>query len=121
MSESLFDNVKYNIVTDLVDQGKETVQHIEECLNKVNERLYSKDVLFKRAVDIYEQMATLKEDLKALKEDFTYDEDMNPKGMDKDEVKEVVAFANKYVADGVEKLLETAATYKQLKEELVGG
>lgn len=115
MSESLFDQV------DAVKQLEDCVGSVNDFLDKMGGGMYSKDVLFKRALAIYEQMATLKEDLKALKEDFTYDEDMNPKGMDKDEVKEVVAFANKYVADGVEKLLETAATYKQLKEELIGG
>lgn len=111
MGESLF---------DLVDQGKEAAQRIEDCLNNVNERLYTKENLFNRAVDIYQQMDTLKSDLKALREDFTYDEDVNPEGLPKEDVKEVVAFANKYVSDGLDKVIETAELYKQLKEELIG-
>lgn len=108
MSESLF------------DEANEVLNRIEDNLQSVNERLYTKQNLFDRAVNLYQAIATAKEDIKALKEDFTYDEDMNPKGMDKDEVKETVAFAAKYVAAGVEKVIETAEMYKSLKEELVG-
>lgn len=109
MSESLFDEVKVGV------SYKETT----ECSVKSSDG-YTKENLFNRAVELYEQMETIKSDLKQLKEDFTYDEDVNPKGMDKNEVKDVIAFANKYVAAGVEKVIETAEMYKSLKEELIG-
>lgn len=111
MSESLFDKI---------DEAKEACGRIETLLDNVNERLYTKENLFNRAVDIYQQMDTLKSDLKALREDFTYDEDMNPKGLAKEDVKEVVSFAAKYVAESVEKVIEQAAMFESLKQELLG-
>ena len=86
----------------------------------IGQIIYTKENLFKRAVDIYQQMDTLKSDLKALREDFTYDEDVNPEGLPKEDVKEIVSFAAKYVADSVEKVIEQAAVFEALKEELIG-
>lgn len=86
----------------------------------IGQIIYTKESLFKRAVDIYQQMDTLKSDLKALREDFTYDEDVNPEGLPKEDVKEIVSFAAKYVADSVEKVIEQAAVFEALKEELIG-
>ena len=54
-----------------------------------------------------------------MKEDFTWDADYNPKGLDKEVIKEVMAFASKYVSESVDKVIEQAAVFESLKEELL--
>lgn len=79
----------------------------------------TKENLFRRLVGLEQQMETIKADIKAAKEDFTQSDD-NHEGLDKETVKEVAAFAKKYVAESVEKVIEQAAVFEALKEELVG-
>lgn len=81
--------------------------------------VYTKENLFKRAVTLNEEIAKNKADLKQLKEDFTQSGD-NPKGLDKDEVKDIMTFAAKYVADGVDKVISQAEMFKAQKEDLLG-
>lgn len=102
MSESLFNEV------------------LGEGSGDIRQLLYTKENLFKRMVDLEQQMETIKADIKAAKADFAYDEDMNPNGLPKEDVKEVAAFAKKYVAEKIEAVIEQAKMFESLKEELIG-
>lgn len=123
MGESLF-NVNMSVETEELkivnSKTGEVMFDNTSGEGHIGQIIYTKENLFKRAVDIYQQMDTLKSDLKALREDFTYDEDVNPEGLPKEDVKEIVSFAAKYVADSVEKVIEQAAVFEALKEELIG-
>ena len=49
--------------------------------------------LFKRLVDLESEKLTITADIKQLKEDAKYDEETNPKGIAKDEIKLIAAAA----------------------------
>ena len=115
MSNSIFDDV---YVTDQYTVG-DPVINVEDILNQVDTIIYTKENLFERAVVLNEQLATIKADIKQLKEDFTWDADYNPKGLDKEAIKEVMTFASKYVSESVDKVIEQAAVFESLKEELL--
>lgn len=79
--------------------------------------VYTRENLFKRLLNLEEQALTLAEDIKQAKADFTYDEDVNPKGLSKEEVKEIAAYAKKVAKDGVDKIIEDGKLFADLKEE----
>ncbi len=80
--------------------------------------VYTEENLNKRLIQLYTEIEVLKEDIKQLKTDFTYDEDMNVKGLHKDSVKLVDASAKLYVAKNYEekraKALEVFDKYTEL-------
>ena len=103
MSDSLFDNLP---------DGEYTLEQVVTDSSQV----YSRKNLFKCMVDLETQLATISEDIKQLKADFTQSDD-NPKGLDKEDVKEVSAYAKKVVADKVNTVIEQGEVFKSLKEE----
>lgn len=56
-------------------------------LNEVERVTLSEAELFKRLVQLETDKLTLAADIKQVKDDASYDEDMNPKGIQKDEIK----------------------------------
>lgn len=113
MSNSIFDTE----VLELAEEVKGFIEEVEELVGDLP--IYTKENLFERAVVLNKQLVTIKADIKQLKEDFTWDADYNPKGLDKEVIKEVMAFASKYVSESVDKVIEQAAVFESLKEELL--
>lgn len=70
----------------------------------------TKQDYFDRRVNLLSQIEDLKNDLKQLQEDSSYDADTNPKGLDKATIKRV----NKAAA------LEVAEKYEDYREEVKG-
>lgn len=122
MSNSLFDmnmNVGTGELKVVNSNTGEVIFNKESGEGHVRQIIYTKENLFRRLVNLEEQMETLKADIKAAKEDFTCSDD-NPQGLDKEVVKEIAAFAKKYVAEKVDAVIEQAAVFEALKEELIG-
>ena len=84
----------------------------------MSEQVYTEENLNKRLIQIYTEIETLKSDAKQLREDFTYSEELNTKGLQKDVVKVVDAAAKLYVANNYEekraKALEVFDKYTEL-------
>ena len=82
------------------------------------EPIYTEQNLFERLVKLYTDAQVIKEDVKAIKGDFTYDADMNPKALSKDVIKLVDKAAKLYVAAKFEEVeqesLEVFEKYKEL-------
>ena len=82
------------------------------------EPIYTEQNLFERLVKLYTDAQVIKEDVKAIKGDFTYDADMNPKALSKDTIKLVDKAAKLYVAAKFEEVqqesLEVFEKYKEL-------
>lgn len=76
-------------------------------------------VLFNRVVELTRQKNIIMEDLKQVKADAVYDETTNPKGLSKEDVADIVAFAVKYADDKYVKVIETGKRYVELEEQLV--
>lgn len=73
--------------------------------------------LFDRLVDLETQKIALMEDIKQLKTDAKYDEDMNPKGLDKEVVKVVGSAASLYAKQSWDEKFESAkAVYDKVLE-----
>ena len=85
----------------------------------MTDTIYTRKNLFDQLVRLEQQLAVLTEDIKFLKNDFTQSED-NPNGLDKDEVKEIAAYAKKVVADKVENVIEQGEVFSKLKDEFQG-
>lgn len=84
----------------------------------MTEQVYTEENLNKRLIQIYTEIETLKSDAKQIREDFTYSEELNTKGLQKDVVKVVDAAAKLYVANNYEekraKALEVFDKYTEL-------
>ena len=84
----------------------------------MSEQVYTEENLNKRLIQIYTEIETLKSDAKQIREDFTYSEELNTKGLQKDVVKVVDAAAKLYVANNYEekraKALEVFDKYTEL-------
>ena len=84
----------------------------------MTEQVYTEENLNKRLIQIYTEIETLKSDAKQIREDFTYSEELNTKGLQKDAVKLVDAAAKIYVANNYEekraKALEVFDKYTEL-------
>lgn len=82
------------------------------------EPIYNEQTLFERLIKLYTDAQVIKEDVKAVKGDFTYDEDTNPKALSKDAIKLVDKAAKLYVAAKFEEVeqesLEVFEKYKEL-------
>lgn len=84
----------------------------------MTEQVYTEENLNKRLIQIYTEIETLKSDAKQIREDFTYSEELNTKGLQKEAVKVVDAAAKLYVANNYEekraKALEVFDKYTEL-------
>jgi len=84
----------------------------------MTEQVYTEENLNKRLIQIYTEIETLKSDAKQIREDFTYSEELNTKGLQKEAVKLVDAAAKLYVANNYEekraKALEVFDKYTEL-------
>lgn len=66
----------------------------------------NKEALYTRAKALYNEMVTLEQDLEALADEFTFQEDENVNGLKKDIVKATLKAAETYVRNNVEKVEE---------------
>lgn len=80
----------------------------------------TKEQLFKVLVDLERELVSVQDAIKSTKENYTFDEDVNQDGLDKSVVKEVSAFAKRYVNESVDKVIEQGELFKNLQDELVG-
>lgn len=73
--------------------------------------------LFDRLVDLESQKLTIADDIKQIKDDAKYDEDENPQGVSKEDIK-LIAAASKIQAknDYEEKREATTAVFKKYEE-----
>ncbi|WP_443698941.1 hypothetical protein [Pseudomonas sp.] len=82
--------------------------------------IYTEEALFTRLIKLYNDEAVGKEDQKAVKKDFTYDSDMNSKGLSKDAVKLIDKAAKLFVSMKFEEkeaeALEVFEKYKALTQ-----
>lgn len=82
------------------------------------EIVYTEKNLFSRLIGLLHDLEVLKQDIKQAKQDFTYDEDLTPKGLSKDTIKLVEKAAKLFVAAKFEEVeqeaLETFEKYKEL-------
>lgn len=82
--------------------------------------IYTEEALFQRLTKLLTDLETVKQDIKQVKQDFTYDADLNSKGLSKDDVKLVDKAAKLYVAAKFEEVEEDALAvfdkYKQLTQ-----
>lgn len=69
----------------------------------------TKENLFNRAKNVFTEVITLEQDVDTLINEFTFDEEENPNGMDKKEVRAVVKAAEVYARNNVEKVEEKIA------------
>lgn len=75
-----------------------------------------KNELYERAKALFNEVVTLEQDVEALLAEFTYDEEDNPKGLDKKEVKAIAKAAEIYVRNNVEKVEEKIAREQEFLE-----
>lgn len=82
------------------------------------EELYTEQNLFTRLTSLYTDAQVIKDDVKAVKSDYAYDADMNPKALSKDVIKLIDKAAKLYVAAKFEEVeeetLEVFEKYKAL-------
>lgn len=72
------------------------------------EIVYTEENLFQRLTKLLTDLEVVKNDIKAVKQDFTYDADLNVKGLSKDDVKLVDKAAKLFVASKFEEVEEDA-------------
>ena len=77
---------------------------------------FTKENLFNRAKNVFTEVITLEGDIDALIDEFTYDEDENPSGIDKKEVRAVVKAAEVYARNNVEKVEDKIAREQEFLE-----
>ncbi len=75
-----------------------------------------KNELYERAKALFNEVVTLEQDVEALLAEFTYDEEDNPKGLDKKEVKAIAKAAEIYVRNNVEKVEDKIAREQEFLE-----
>lgn len=76
--------------------------------------------LFDRLVTLESDKLTIADDLKQLKEDAKYDEDTNPQGISKDDIKLIAAAAKLEAQNQFEEKKEAATAVFKKYEELTG-
>lgn len=76
--------------------------------------------LFNRLVTLESDKLTLAEDVRQLKEDAKYDEDTNPQGISKEDIKLVAAAARLEAQNQFEEKKEAATAVFKKYEELTG-
>lgn len=76
----------------------------------------NKENLFNRAKNVFNELITLEQDIEALVEEFSYDKDVNPSGIDKKEVKSIVKAAEVYARNNVDKVEDKIEKDKQFLE-----
>lgn len=75
--------------------------------------------LFQRAVQINTEKLVLAQDLKSLKDEFTFDKDANVGGLSKDDVKNITKAAALHAKEQFESYTAEAKTLMGLYETLV--
>jgi hypothetical protein len=75
--------------------------------------------LFNRAVQINTEKLVLAQDLKSLKDEFTYDKDANIGGLSKDQVKNITKAAALHAKEQFEAFTGEAKALMELYEQLV--
>lgn len=70
--------------------------------------VYTEENLFQRLTKLLTDLEVVKNDIKAVKQDFTYDSEMNVKGLSKDDVNLVDKAAKLFVASKFEEVEEDA-------------
>lgn len=80
----------------------------------------SQKELFDRLVTLETEKLTLAEDIKQLKDDAKYDEDTNPRGVSKEDIKLIGAAAKLEAKRDYEEKREAATAVFKKYEELVG-
>lgn len=73
-----------------------------------DEIVYTEENLFQRLTKLLTDLEVVKNDIKQVKQDFTYDVDLNLKGLSKDNVKLVDKAAKLFVASKFEEVEEDA-------------
>lgn len=74
--------------------------------------------LFKRLVDLESQKLTIADDIKQIKDDAKYDEDENPQGISKEDIKLIAAAARLQAKNDYEEKREAASAVFRKYEEL---
>lgn len=82
---------------------------------------YTEESLYKRLVELKTNAKQIAEDIKAIKKDFTFDAELNTKGLDKQDVKLIDKAAALWVKNNFfeteEETLAIFAKYKELSGE----
>ena len=76
--------------------------------------------LFQRLVNLETDKLTIAEDIKAIKDDSKYDEDTNPQGISKEDIKLIAAAAKLEAKRDYEEKKEASNAVFKKYEELVG-
>lgn len=76
--------------------------------------------LFQRLVKLETDKLTLAADIKAVKDDASYCEDLNPRGIQKDEIKLIAKAAVLHAKQTFEEQKEASSAVFEKYEELVG-
>ena len=76
--------------------------------------------LFKRLVSLEGDKLTIAEDIKQIKDDAKYDEDTNPQGISKEDIKLIAAAAKLEAQNQFEEKKEAATAVFKKYEELTG-
>lgn len=76
--------------------------------------------LFKRLVNLEGDKLTIAEDIKQIKDDAKYDEDTNPQGISKEDIKLIAAAAKLEAQNQFEEKKEAATAVFKKYEELTG-
>lgn len=76
--------------------------------------------LFKRLVSLEGDKLTIAEDIKQIKDDAKYDEDTNPQGISKEDIKLIAAAAKLEAQNQFEEKKEAATAVFRKYEELTG-
>mgnify|MGYP007013230305 FL=1 len=74
--------------------------------------------LFDRLVDLESQKLTIADDIKQIKDDAKYDEDENPQGISKEDIKLIAAAARLQAKNDYEEKREAASAVFRKYEEL---
>ena len=74
--------------------------------------------LFDRLVDLESQKLTIADDIKQIKDDAKYDEDENPQGVSKEDIKLIAAAAKIQAKNDYEEKREAASAVFRKYEEL---
>lgn len=80
----------------------------------------SEQQLFERLTYLEEQKLTLADDIKQLKADAKFDEDSNPKGLDREAIKLISAAAKLEAKNNFEEISAAQAAVAAKYKELVG-
>jgi hypothetical protein len=82
--------------------------------------IYTEENLFQRLTKLLTDLEVIKNDIKQVKSDFTYDADLNSKGLSKDDIKLVDKASKLYVAAKFEEVEEDALAVFTKYKSLTG-